>query len=176
MKTALLTALVLSLTACGSSDDDLGSGGGSSGGAAGSASGGTAGSASGGSSGSASGGSSGSASGGAAGSGGSSSASVNCGTGTTCSGGDSCCIPIQVSKGPACSATCDTGTSQMQCDGPEDCNGNACCGSLAKGWACTGNAACPSGVSQLCQKPSDCGSNQCIPITVAGLSIGTCQP
>jgi len=83
---------------------------------------------------------------------------VTCGS-MSCTGTDECCV---TQAGASCVAvgTCQGGT--VTCDGPEDCSGNACCGSIGGGGGgasaeCGTGPACPQGSGiQLCHNNPDC--------------------
>ena len=100
-------------------------------------------------------------------------AGVICGS-MTCGEGVSCCASGNATTQTyACMDTCGDGGVQVSCDGPEDCNGNACCATIqlvsgsASGEAmCSGGATmCSSGsvdlqkqqiTTKLCHNAGDC--------------------
>ncbi len=70
-----------------------------------------------------------------------------------------CCLGV-ASGDVECSAmACAAGSSTLSCDGPEDCNGGACCGNLTQGYACTADSSCSAGL-QLCHSDADCPGAQ----------------
>lgn len=89
---------------------------------------------------------------------------VACG-GAICTAGQSCCID---NSGPMGTAECvgpgmACAADEYQCDGPEDCGGNNCCGDTMGGSTCAGGpAACPE--LTLCTDDGDCGLGElCCP-------------
>ena len=103
--------------------------------------------------------------------GGAGGAGVACGA-LTCD--TTCCISS--TGATACAAMCVAPytTFELTCDGPEDCEGKACCGSLSAGVACTTTAHCATG-AEFCHTKADCGAGQCcVPSTVAGVPHDVC--
>ena len=69
--------------------------------------------------------------------------------------GEACCLKISSGVGTCDTAACPAASSKLSCDGPEDCNGLACCGSVAEGMACTGGTECTM-AAQLRHEDADC--------------------
>lgn len=73
---------------------------------------------------------------------------------------ESCCVPGLNVAAVACveGLTC-TDSGRATCDGPEDCNGNACCVDITAGTAtCSKELSCNAGF-QLCHNDDQCGSD-----------------
>lgn len=70
----------------------------------------------------------------------------------------SCCVPGFDAPAVACieGLTCKTG-GRTNCDGPEDCEGNACCVDISVGSSsCVATPACGSAGIQTCHSDADC--------------------
>lgn len=89
--------------------------------------------------------------------------------------GQVCCLQVSTGSGTCSTAACPMFSSTVSCDGPEDCNGNACCGSVAEGMACTTGNSCASGV-QLCHGDGDCTANEptCCTVTYGTMVFHAC--
>jgi hypothetical protein len=53
---------------------------------------------------------------------------ISCGM-QTCNVGEQCCIDVGQMTG-TCAASCNDGSVDVMCDGPEDCSANPCCASF----------------------------------------------
>jgi hypothetical protein len=75
---------------------------------------------------------------------------VSCGM-VTCNVGEQCCVDVAAMTG-TCATSCNDGSVDVMCDGPEDCSGNPCCASF--------NLAQRSISGVMCtQNPTDCSPN-----------------
>jgi hypothetical protein len=93
---------------------------------------------------------------------------VSCGT-MTCTGDDQCCI-TQAQGGGGAEYSCIApdgecqGGGTLACDGPEDCDGNACCGAIGGGGGagaeCSEADSCAGAAIQLCHNNDDCPTPQ----------------
>jgi hypothetical protein len=76
------------------------------------------------------------------------------------------------------SASSGGGVSEVgiTCLGSSMCNpGSICCAALAsQSTACVMGNSCPLGNIQMCQSDTDCGGNTCTPVSLMGISLGTC--
>ncbi len=68
--------------------------------------------------------------------------------------------------------------ASAECDGPEDCGGNACCGTvtgMSFSATCSDTTTCPGGL-RFCHTDGDCtqGAQNCCAIPGAGASV--CSP
>jgi hypothetical protein len=90
-----------------------------------------------------------------------------------CSGGYACCFkPPAVPGGCALAETCSViGQGYVLCDGPEDCDGGACCVSpMSPGViavTCVGTATCPASFPKVCHLGAGdcaCKANPCYPV------------
>ena len=99
--------------------------------------------------------------------------SINCGA-TSCAAPEVCCVDIGTGMG-ACEGSCQGNAATFACDGPEDCGGNACCGTLTDGYACAAGEMCSSGVPR-CHGEADCPNedDQCLPATFGDVQIDSC--
>ena len=101
--------------------------------------------------------------------------SIACGPSLACSGNEVCCLPLDGSTQPTCATSCPSGTSTIECDGPEDCGGAPCCGSTTSGYQCGVGDACSPGVSQRCHNQNDCAGGTCAPATFGTTPLDSCQ-
>lgn len=103
-----------------------------------------------------------------------------------CEGTDVCCMPAVDALAGACTSLSACRALALECDGPEDCNGGACCleDRSGGGSSCKPAGACPGQV--LCRTDQDCGGDaglHCVPLDLGatgtddrGLDslVGTC--
>jgi hypothetical protein len=90
--------------------------------------------------------------------------------------GETCCLKVSTGT-PSCgTSACPQFSTTIACDGPEDCGGTACCGSVAEGTACIASAACASGIAQFCHADSDCPASlpTCCSIGYGTWSVRAC--
>ena len=66
--------------------------------------------------------------------------------------------------------------ANITCLGSSECNpGEVCCGGITSmSTSCASGASCPLGGIQLCLSASDCGGETCTPVSLMGVSLGTC--
>ena len=80
--------------------------------------------------------------------------------------GELCCDDYQ--SPPTCTTSCPATFDGLACDGPEDCPGQKCCGSVDSDGATRSACAttCAQGpASALCHADSDCGMGlRCCPV------------
>lgn len=84
---------------------------------------------------------------------------------------------------PSCTNAACSAAALYKCDGPEDCGGNACCGSSAGGSTCAQSSACETSELIYCHRAQDCPSSfpQCVaqdnmhPGGIAGAVIAVCR-
>jgi hypothetical protein len=109
---------------------------------------------------------------------------VACGDTAPCTTSQECCVTgagghVQFSCVPL--GTCQG--AAVACDGPEDCSGHPCCGTLngpASGAACATGDTCEQSSFTLCHNSVDCptpetGSPTCCPNPLTGQG-GYCSP
>jgi hypothetical protein len=103
---------------------------------------------------------------------------VKCGS-MSCSSSQECCVKglgqpdasitaMCIDKGGVC-----TGGAAVHCDGPEDCGGNACCGSIIGGanTSCSTQKTCQGGLGTftICHQDSECGGTKCCTAGTTGV-------
>lgn len=98
---------------------------------------------------------------------------ISCGA-LTCE--TTCCLSSGDNAMTACMDVCESPFPlSFGCDGPEECGGNACCGTLANGVACSDLSECSEGEAQYCHASADCPRGECcIPTTSGGVAFHVC--
>lgn len=98
-------------------------------------------------------------------------AGVQCGNAGSCT--FSCCLDLtQEDAAPFCATSCGTNVSSFGCDGPEDCDGGACCGDIL-GNRC--KPACESSDLTFCHDDEHCDDGFCSEALVSGVAFDTCM-
>src|SRR5262249_9485607 len=95
---------------------------------------------------------------------------VACGADGSCAPSDGCCL-----EAGACGALVDCFQTHASCDGPEDCEGGACCASAASSF---GYTVCSTSCGTIiCHSACDCTDAEpaCCPYPEAP-RFGRCKP
>jgi hypothetical protein len=91
---------------------------------------------------------------------------VNCGNEVCDLDTEVCCQGI---SGASCGApgSCGPLAAQVECDGPEDCDGQQrCCAGFPQGSSCAD--ACADGEADVCHTDADCPTTDCLTCSVPG--------
>jgi hypothetical protein len=99
---------------------------------------------------------------------------VACGASTCDTAQNEQCCYTTTQGVVGCAASCAQDALAVVCDGPEDCGGDACCGTLFAGYACEAAATCTS-TGQLCHVKADCPAGFCcLPFSSLGFELAVC--
>jgi hypothetical protein len=89
---------------------------------------------------------------------------------------EQCMTNCKVQQLPAGGAGSGVSEANILCLDNSNCNqGELCCASItSQSTSCMSGASCPLGGIQLCSTNADCGGAACTPVSVMGITLGTC--